>query len=715
MHILRECAALADAGPKAARQGLAQRAGLLVPNGVVVLPSEPLPTDENLAAQLSGLQPDSFETENEWVVRSSAHAEDRAGHSAAGLFLTLTHVSTHGLRDAIAKVRQSGETELVKTALSHAIPIAVLIQRQVHAARLGVMYRNQHGALRTEERDAAAPEWTEVQVTHYLASEQNPLCVGAARLAKLLSDEFQQAHAVPLYAEYAVTPGGEVVFLQVRPAPPEPESELGDKDFVLPDERDRIFDLDLDHNPDPLSCAQQGLVDAVADAAPSTKQRVLQGYLYVAHKTGQKPLPVSGSLRDSFERTVLPSCEGMLRPLEQLLLAKDGALRETLLSDPGSLDLPLASALPVYRSIYRQYVGLLGPQIRRVRGQVDDLLRANLGEPLRLHGGLLAGIEGPQAERIKSLWALGQNAGSSALLRRVLARFGACSNCWDVLFPCDDEQPETVLAYAAHLAKQTESPERQHQAALARYHDAQQQVMARLPRVVRVALQPLLPLLRDAMLVAEQDDLLFFRAQRLVRWALLSVGARLHQAGRLAEPSLIFELPWRPWETGADPLEIASRETLSETAHFFRQNRLRFRQLVPPQRIVFGRPEWVLPDGLILSGTSISTGARLVTGTALVVPRLDDPMHTLAHVLPQISKDTILVFPTLLPSWAPAIWGAMAVVTDSGGALSHGAILARERGILAVLGTQHATRLIVTGQRLLLDGEQGKVVLSPAS
>ena len=136
---------------------------------------------------------------------------------------------------------------------------------------------------------------------------------------------------------------------------------------------------------------------------------------------------------------------------------------------------------------------------------------------------------------------------------------------------------------------------------------------------------------------------------------------------------------------------------------------------MPPERIDAGRPEWALPDGRTLSGTGIAVGSSVVSGRALVVPRLDNPAESLAQVLAQLQEDTILVLPTLLPSWAPAVWGALAVVTDSGGALSHGAILARERGIPAVLGTRLATQIIATGQTLLLDGARGLVVLSPST
>ena len=70
----------------------------------------------------------------------------------------------------------------------------------------------------------------------------------------------------------------------------------------------------------------------------------------------------------------------------------------------------------------------------------------------------------------------------------------------------------------------------------------------------------------------------------------------------------------------------------------------------------------------------------------------------------------MLVCPVLLPSLAPLMVGYAAVVTDHGGLLSHGAILARELGVPAVLGTLEATQRIRPGQRIWLDTALGLVV-----
>ena len=61
------------------------------------------------------------------------------------------------------------------------------------------------------------------------------------------------------------------------------------------------------------------------------------------------------------------------------------------------------------------------------------------------------------------------------------------------------------------------------------------------------------------------------------------------------------------------------------------------------------------------------------------------------------------------PAWTPLFTTAVAVVTETGGAASHAAIVAREYGIPAVMAVAGATRLFVDGTELLVDGSRGLV------
>jgi pyruvate,water dikinase len=78
----------------------------------------------------------------------------------------------------------------------------------------------------------------------------------------------------------------------------------------------------------------------------------------------------------------------------------------------------------------------------------------------------------------------------------------------------------------------------------------------------------------------------------------------------------------------------------------------------------------------------------------------------------QMQPGDILVAEMTTPAWTPLFVLASGVVTDVGGPLSHGSIVAREYGIPAVLGTGVATQRIRSGQTITVDGSAGTVSLS---
>ena len=74
----------------------------------------------------------------------------------------------------------------------------------------------------------------------------------------------------------------------------------------------------------------------------------------------------------------------------------------------------------------------------------------------------------------------------------------------------------------------------------------------------------------------------------------------------------------------------------------------------------------------------------------------------------------VLVCPITSPAWAPIFPKVTAVVTDIGGVMSHAAIVCREYGLPAVVGTGRATAEIRTGQTIRVDGSTGVVTLLDA-
>ncbi len=104
-----------------------------------------------------------------------------------------------------------------------------------------------------------------------------------------------------------------------------------------------------------------------------------------------------------------------------------------------------------------------------------------------------------------------------------------------------------------------------------------------------------------------------------------------------------------------------------------------------------------LPDGA-LPGIAVSTG--VVEGRARVVTDIDRA---------DLEPGDILVTAFTDPSWTPAFVTVSALVTEVGGVMTHGAVIAREYGLPAVVGVEGATRIIRDGQRIRVHGTEGYV------
>jgi pyruvate, water dikinase len=106
-------------------------------------------------------------------------------------------------------------------------------------------------------------------------------------------------------------------------------------------------------------------------------------------------------------------------------------------------------------------------------------------------------------------------------------------------------------------------------------------------------------------------------------------------------------------------------------------------------------------EGDELQGVGASAG--VAEGPARVVLRTSD--------IERVQDGEILVCPATAPAWAPVFGRVRGIVSDVGGMMSHAAILCREYGIPAVLGTSSGTRRIATGDLVRVDGDRGTVQL----
>jgi phosphohistidine swiveling domain-containing protein len=75
----------------------------------------------------------------------------------------------------------------------------------------------------------------------------------------------------------------------------------------------------------------------------------------------------------------------------------------------------------------------------------------------------------------------------------------------------------------------------------------------------------------------------------------------------------------------------------------------------------------------------------------------------------KLERGDLLVAPFTDPGWTPLLNLAAGVVTETGGLLSHAAVICREYGLPAVLNVAGATQLLRDGQRVRIDGENGHV------
>ncbi|HEX7433196.1 MAG TPA: PEP-utilizing enzyme [Anaerolineaceae bacterium] len=71
----------------------------------------------------------------------------------------------------------------------------------------------------------------------------------------------------------------------------------------------------------------------------------------------------------------------------------------------------------------------------------------------------------------------------------------------------------------------------------------------------------------------------------------------------------------------------------------------------------------------------------------------------------------IMVCPGTDPSWTPLFLSAGGLILETGGMMTHGAVVAREYGIPAIVGVDQATRRLVTGQTIQMDGSTGQIVI----
>ncbi len=390
-------------------------------------------------------------------------------------------------------------------------------------------------------------------------------------------------------------------------------------------------------------------------------------------------------------------------------------------------DFLLIAALGAHRTFLRRLLERpLGPQ-------TDELLSS-----------LLSGVSGNVVmESNKLIWDLAQQArrdpqvlrilreqdpqqalvqlralpGEQPFLRQLQALLDVCGHreqYFDICYPTWVEDPSPVIAFvqsylavepaAGPLQRAAELLTRR-EAAAARVHEALGRTWP--DRLLR---RPLFNYLLDqTQWLLRQRDTMHYEWTRLfppVRRIQLELGRRWRRRQLIDDETDIFFLELGEQERLADtpaPCQVVVGERRAAYSAYFAG---------PWPTLITGgnaRKEPSRPlqrdDPAVLTGIAGSPG--VAAGPARIISGPAD--------FSRLQPGDILVAPATNPAWTPLFAVAGGIVTEAGGLLSHGAIVAREYGIPAVMSLSSATTLLAGEDRIIVDGDRGQVIREGAA
>lgn len=185
----------------------------------------------------------------------------------------------------------------------------------------------------------------------------------------------------------------------------------------------------------------------------------------------------------------------------------------------------------------------------------------------------------------------------------------------------------------------------------------------------------------------------------LYKQALKKEAVLLQQKGAIQEPEDVYYLTFEEFREAVNGKAL-NWQVLEERKTAYRH----YDKLTPPRLMtsegeeIFGSYQTDrLPEGA-LAGIGVSAGT--VEGRARVVFKMEQA---------RLESGDILVTAFTDPSWTPLFVSAAGLVTEVGGLMTHGAVIAREYGLPAVVGVENATKTIKDGQRIRINGSEGYV------
>lgn len=281
-----------------------------------------------------------------------------------------------------------------------------------------------------------------------------------------------------------------------------------------------------------------------------------------------------------------------------------------------------------------------------------------------------------------------------------------CSGEIDITCPRWREQPESLVPLIINNINRFEPGEskRRFERGLREAREQEEALLARLLALPdgeskAADTKRMIDQLRAFSGFREYPKYEMVRRYFIYKQALLQEADRLVRAGVLRHRDDVFHLTF-------DKLEEAVRNRRVDEALIQKRKRefSHFQTLMPPRvmtsegEIIGGRYRHdSLPPGA-MAGLAVSAG--VVEGRVRVLFDMDGAVLEEGDILVTVFTD---------PSWTPLFVSIKGLVTEVGGLMTHGAVIAREYGLPAVVGVEGATRMIKDGQRIRVNGTKGTV------
>jgi rifampicin phosphotransferase len=300
--------------------------------------------------------------------------------------------------------------------------------------------------------------------------------------------------------------------------------------------------------------------------------------------------------------------------------------------------------------------------------------------------------------------ALGAFPAFEAEVNAYLAEYGHRETVSPVLVtpPTQSEAPETVLGLINVLAAE---PPRERDDPDSAMSELLKHPLLQGSSRRRASIERWVAAARTGMAFREDSHFYFLLPLPILRRSLLEMGRRLCDVGVIEEREEVFHLRLEELEAIEDPVALPSTSNAAERLRAAVRTRSARREELAGVRLI--DPTSVFPQH--------DRGDALVTGLAASSGSATGPV-TVIHGPEEFSRlapGDVLVCRYTNPAWTTLFQRAAAVVVDSGGPGSHAAIVAREYGIPAVMGTGIGTTTLTDGQLVTVNGTTGRVTVAP--